>query len=416
MDGTELIYDWNVAGERRIPERLTVELDDETLRDGLQSPSVQSPPIEAKLRILHYIDSLGIQSANIGLPGAGPQVKGDVLRLAREIRDCRLGISPNCAARTLRVDIDPIIESSETAGVAIEAAVFIGSSPIRQYAEDWSLNRMLRHTAEAVSYAVHAGLPVMYVTEDTTRAHPETLRALYTAAVDAGAGRVCLADTVGHATPEGVWNLVTFIKSVLAGTARNVKVDWHGHNDRGLAVINSLTAAQAGADRIHGTALGIGERVGNTSIDQLLVNFKLLGWIDSDLGALGAYCDFVSRATGVPIPANYPVLGRDAYRTATGVHAAAVIKAMRKGDEWLANRVYSGVPAEYFGRSQTIEIGPMSGQSNVVYWLEAHGIKPDSQLVEAIITLCKGRNCLLTEGDILEAVGLWQEQQVAPSN
>jgi 2-isopropylmalate synthase len=411
MEQRELIYDWNVRGERRTPDRPAVELDDETLRDGLQSPSVRAPSIEEKIRVLHFIASLGIPSANIGLPGAGPQVKRDVMALAREIRDQRLNIFPNCAARTLQVDIDPILEASEVAGLPIETAVFIGSSPIRQYAEDWTIERMLQHSVDAVRYATERGLPVMYVTEDTTRAQPETLRTLYTAAIEAGARRICLADTVGHATPDGAWNLVTFMKGVVADTGEDVKLDWHGHNDRGLGLINALTAAVAGADRVHGTALGIGERVGNTAIDQLLVNFKLLGWTDTDLSQLGPYCDFVSSITGVPIPATYPVLGEDAYRTATGVHAAAVIKALRKGDSWLANRVYSGVPAEYFGRSQSIEVGPMSGQSNVVYWLESRGIEPEPELVESIFGDCKRADRLLTEGEILASVAAYQAKR-----
>lgn len=417
MEDRELIYDWNVEGERYPIQCTGVELDDETLRDGLQSPSVRSPSIEAKVRILHYMAALGIQSANIGLPGAGAAVKRDVIDLAREIRDGNLAIFPNCAARTLQVDIDPIVDASQAAGIAIEAAVFIGSSPIRQYAEDWTLDTMIRHSHEAVHYAAGQGLPVMYVTEDTTRAHPDTLRRLYATAVEAGAERVCIADTVGHATPEGVWNLVTFIKSVVEAAKPGVKVDWHGHNDRGLGLINALTAASAGADRVHGTALGIGERVGNSSIDQLLVNFKLLGWVDNDLTTLGEYCDYVSAVTGVPIPANYPVLGSDAFRTATGVHAAAVIKAMRKGNHWLANRIYSGVPAEYFGREQIIEIGPMSGQSNVVYWLEAHGVEPEPALVENVFTACKEAQSLLSEDDVLALVAAWrlQRERVAPS-
>jgi 2-isopropylmalate synthase len=415
MEQRQLIYDWNVRGERQLPDRPSVELDDETLRDGLQSPSVRTPSIEDKLRILHFMATLGIQSANIGLPGAGPQVKHDVMVLAREIRDERLAIFPNCAARTLRVDIDPILEASQVAGLPIETAVFIGSSPIRQFAEDWTLDRMLEHSIDAVSYATAHGLPVMYVTEDTTRAQPETLRRLYTAAIEAGARRVCLADTVGHATPDGVWNLVTFMKGIVADSGEDVKIDWHGHNDRGLALINSLTAAAAGADRIHGTALGVGERVGNTSIDQLLVNFKLLGWIDSDLSQLGPYCDFVSSVTGVPIPGNYPVLGQDAFRTATGVHAAAVIKALRKGDHWLANRIYSGVPADYFGRSQTIEIGPMSGQSNVIYWLRSRGIEPEPVLVEAIFDECKRSDRLLTESEIQALVSAQASRRATES-
>lgn len=411
MEESALIYDWNDAGDRRAPGALHLELDDETLRDGLQSPSVHNPRIEDKIRILHYQATLGIQAANIGLPGAGPAVKRDVIRLAREIRDERLPISPNCAGRTLSVDIDPILEASEAAGVAIEAALFIGSSPLRQYAEDWTVERMVRHTAEAVSYAADHGLSVMYVTEDTTRAHPDTLRRLYTTAIESGAGRICVADTVGHATPEGVWNLVQFIRKVVADTGAPVMIDWHGHNDRGLGLINALTAAAAGVNRVHGTVLGIGERVGNAAIDQILVNARLLGWIDTDLTALTEYCDFVSRATGFPIPCNYPVVGSDAFRTATGVHAAAVIKALRKGDEWLANRVYSSVPADYFGRRQTIEIGPMSGQSNVIYWLESHGFSSDRQMVERLLARCKEAPSVLTEQEILAIVEPRQEQR-----
>jgi 2-isopropylmalate synthase len=415
VNEADLIYDWNVRGDRQPPDRSGVELDDETLRDGLQSPSVQSPPLTDKIRILHYIAELGIQAANIGLPGAGPAVKRDVIALAREIQESHLRIFPNCAARTLRVDVDPIVEASDVAGIPIEAAVFIGSSPIRQYAEDWTIDRMLQHSVDAVSYATAHGLPVMYVTEDTTRAHPETLQRLYTAAIEAGARRICLADTVGHATPEGVWNLVTFMKRVVARTGEDVKIDWHGHNDRGLALSNSLAAAFAGADRVHGTAIGIGERVGNTAIDQLVVNFRLLGWLDSDLSMLGAYCDFVSAATGVPIPSNYPVIGSDAFRTATGVHAAAVIKAMQKGHDWLANRVYSGVPAEYFGRSQAIEIGPMSGQSNVIYWLETRGIEARPELVDEIFALAKQSDRLLSEDEI-EAIVTRTQSGAVPSN
>lgn len=413
MNESVLIHDWNVEGDRQAPRQRDVELDDETLRDGLQSPSVLSPSIEDKLQILHYVDSLGIQSANIGLPGAGERVTRDVVALAREIRDARLAVSPNCAARTLRVDIDPVIEASEVAGIPIECAVFIGSSPIRQYTEGWTVDSMLRHTSDAVGYAVEHGLAVMYVTEDTTRAQPETLRRLYTAAIEAGARRVCLADTVGHAMPEGVWNLVTFILGVVAATGEDVRLDWHGHNDRGLGLINALTAAYAGASRVHGTALGIGERVGNTAIDQLLVNFRLLGWIDTDLSHLAEYCDLVAAVTGYAIPPNYPVLGRDAFRTATGVHAAAVIKALRKGDRGLADRIYSGVPAEYFGRAQLIEIGPMSGQSNVIYWLEAHGFEPDPELVEEIFMHCKGTDRLLTDEGITMLIARWRAQREA---
>jgi isopropylmalate/homocitrate/citramalate synthase len=401
---SDLIYDWNRAGGAVSPARGVVELDDETLRDGLQSPSVKSPTIDKKLRILHLMEDLGIDSVDIGLPGAGPHVVETVTRLAQEIVDCGMKIRPNCAARTVQADILPIIEISQKVGIPIEVACFIGSSPIRQYTEDWDLDRMLRLSEDAVALAVKEGLPVMYVTEDTTRAHPDHIRRMYTTAIGAGAQRVCVCDTVGHATPNGVQNLIRFVCQLVGELDPNVKVDWHGHQDRGLGVTNALWALEAGAHRVHGCALGIGERVGNTPLDQLLVNLQLLGWIDRDLSSLHEYCSAVSEATGVRIPDNYPVVGRDAFRTGTGVHAAAIMKARKKGDDWLADRVYSGVPAEMVGAKQVIEVGPMSGVSNVHCWLENHGIEARPDLVDAIFRRAKESDKVLADEEILTVV------------
>lgn len=399
-----MIYDWNRVGQQQGNVR-PLELNDESLRDGLQSPSVIDPPIEKKIEIIHLMDSLGIDSADIGLPGAGPRAVADVTRLAKEIIDCKLDIRPNCAARTVRADLEPIIDISEKVGAPIEACTFIGSSPIRQYAEGWSLEMMLTATEDAVKFAVSHGLSVMYVTEDTTRARPETVRALYTAAIEAGARRICVCDTVGHATPEGVRALIGFVKEIVRESGVNdVKIDWHGHQDRGLGVINSIAAYEAGADRLHATALGIGERVGNTPMDQLMINLQLKGYIERDLTNLTRYCETVSEATGVPIPISYPAVGRDAFRTATGVHAAAVIKAFRKGDDWLADMIYSGVPASMLNRAQMIEIGPMSGKSNVIFWLESHDIEPTEERVEKIFKHAKQSATVLADEEIMALV------------
>ena len=374
MDERELIYDWNKSGSGPALDwsQVRIDLNDETLRDGLQSPSVRDPSIEVKRRLLHLMADLGIVAADIGLPGSGPRVVEQVRALAREIRDQKLPIFPNCAARTVIADVEPIVRVAEEVGIPIEAATFIGSSPIRQYAEDWTLDRILTASEEAVTYAVKHGLPVMYVTEDTTRAKPEALKALYGAAIDCGATRICLADTVGHATPDGVKALVKFVKQEIV-KQHSVKVDWHGHRDRGMGLINCLAAIEAGVDRVHATALGVGERVGNAEMDLLIVNLKLLGAHRHDITKLPQYCRLVADAVGVPIPVNYPVLGADAFRTGTGVHAAAIIKAKKKGHAWLADRVYSSVPAQEFGLEQKIEISPVSGLSNVKYWLETHG-------------------------------------------
>ena len=412
MRESDLIYDWNETGERWARPPFRVQLDDETLRDGLQSPSVRAPAIEEKIRILHLMERLGLDTADIGLPGAGPHVVADVLRLAQEIVSSRLKIRANCAARTLRSDITPIIEIAQKTGLPIEVCTFIGSSPIRQYAENWTLDIMLRHTEEAVSYAVAHELPVMYVTEDTVRAHPDTLRQLFLAAIRCGARRLCLCDTVGHATPAGAANLVRFALGVVRESGAPVELDWHGHCDRGLAVVNTLAAIRAGASRVHGCAIGIGERVGNTPMDQLLVNLRLLGWIENDLTALPEYCETVSASTGVPIPPNYPVVGRDAFRTGTGVHAAAVIKAYGKGEDWLADRVYSGVPASWVGRRQAIEIGPMSGESNVLFWLESHGIEPTADRTRALFQRAKSVDRVLTEAEILSVLRALDETRV----
>jgi isopropylmalate/homocitrate/citramalate synthase len=372
---SELIHDWNTLdGTFDYSTRRGVQLNDETLRDGLQSPSVTDPSIEDKICLVHLMAELGIASADIGLPGAGPRAVRDVEALAREIVDSKLALEPNCAARTVRADVQPIVDVSQRVGIAIEAATFIGSSPIRQYAEDWTLDRMLRATEDAVTFAVQNGLPVMYVTEDTTRAAPEVVKALYRTAIECGARRICVCDTVGHATPNGVRQLIRFVRDeVVKPSGEAVKIDWHGHRDRGLAVANSLAAIEEGVDRVHGTALGIGERCGNAEMDLLLVNLKLLGLHDHDLSRLSDYVALASGACKVELAYNWPVFGADAFRTGTGVHAAAIVKAEQKGDAWLADRVYSGVPAGWFGLRQVIEISPMSGISNVRYWLRAHG-------------------------------------------
>jgi 2-isopropylmalate synthase len=392
-----LIHDWNqdASGPRH-----AAMLDDETLRDGLQSPSVRAPTIDEKLDILTRMDALGIDTANIGLPGAGPRVAEDVERLARAIVELRLRIKPNCAARTMVADIRPIAEISQRAGIAIECCAFIGSSPIRQYAEGWTLEYLQKTTDDAVCFAIREGLRVMYVTEDTTRADPASLRALFTTAIRCGASRLCIADTVGHATPTGATAVVGYARRIIEELGADVGIDWHGHRDRGFGVASSIAALEAGATRLHGAALGIGERCGNTPIDLLLVNLVMMGYIDRDLTTLPDYCRAVSRACDVPIAANYPVIGADAFRTATGVHAAAVMKAFRKHDRALMDAVYAAVPASLVGREQEIEVGPLSGKSNVVFWLESRGIPVTDSAVDRIFAAAKASNRTLTHEQV----------------
>jgi 2-isopropylmalate synthase len=409
-----LIYDWNQ--DRRGSEPSVEEgaiasrhpspvlLNDETLRDGLQSPSVRMPTIDEKTDILQRMDGLAIDTANIGLPGAGPKVAADAESLARAIRDLRLRIRANCAARTTIGDIIPIAKIAQRTGVPIECCTFIGSSPIRQYAEGWTIDHLQRLTEEAVTFAVREGLTVMYVTEDTTRADPASLRALMTTALRSGASRLCVADTVGHATPTGAHAVVSYVRGLLVECGSEAGVDWHGHNDRGFGVAAALAALDAGATRLHGTALGIGERSGNTPMDLLLVNLVMMGRLDRDLTGLSRYCEAVARACDLPIPVNYPVVGADAFRTATGIHAAAVMKAFRKQDRALMDAVYAAVPASLVGRDQEIDVGPLSGRSNVVFWLERRGMPATDALVDRIVAAAKNADRTLSHSQIQKII------------
>ncbi len=401
----DVIYDWNPLP----PSHVTtphVELHDETLRDGIQCPSVKDPSIEDKFAILRLIDQLGVDTADVGLPGAGARAIEDVTLIAELVRDEKLSIQLGAAARTHPNDIRPIIEISEATGVPLEVMAFLGSSPIRLLAEKWDEDRLEQLTRDAARMTVQAGLPFSFVTEDTVRSRPETLRRVFVAAVEEGASRLVLCDTVGHATPAGVRNLVRWSHDLLVelGARDRVKLDWHGHDDRGLSLINALVAGEAGCDRLHGTILGIGERVGNTPLDLLLVNLRLAGAHDREMQSLHELCELVSRAVEREIPVNYPVFGDDAFRTATGVHAAAVIKAQAQGDDWLADRIYSGVPASWFGRRQEIQIGHQSGVSNVKYWLQERGIAASDDLVQKVFAAAKKTNRVLSDDEVMAVV------------
>jgi len=403
----DLIYDWNsIEKVASLSPRRRIQFLDETLRDGIQSPSVVDPTIEDKLRLVELANDLGIDTMDIGLPGAGKRAVQDVTTIAAHILAGGLRVKPSCAARTHLNDVQAVVDISQKVGIEIEILCFIGSSPIRQYAEDWDLSRMLQLSADAIDLGRRYNLPVSYVTEDTTRSRPEVLTKLFTNAVEHGAQRLVVCDTVGHATPDGIRNLLKFTRNVLDGTGRSdVGIDWHGHNDRGLGVVNSIFAIEYGADRIHGTALGIGERVGNAALDQILLNMKLLGELgDRDLSKLVEWSQTASRATHVPIHPQYPLAGSDAFRTATGVHAAAIIKAEKKGDAWLADRIYSGVPAGMFGKEQAIEIGHYSGESNVVYWLKKRGYEATPELVARVLGAAKGGDHVLLDDEILAVI------------
>ena len=411
MNENDLIFDWNVVDydfsrdANNHPHE--VWFDDETLRDGLQSPSARNPTIAEKIELLSYMERLGMQKVDLGLPGAGPFHLEHIEALLAHIKDNDYSIRPGCAVRTLMGDIEPLVDLQAKYEMEIQASAFLGTSPIRQYAEGWTMEKLLSTMETAVSYAVDNDVPVMFVTEDTTRSKPEDIKKIYHRAMELGVRRLCICDTCGHVTPNGVKKLLSFIDEEVIKDGgyqrRDIEVNWHGHQDRGLGVANNIAAVEAGADVIHGTALGIGERAGNAPLDQTLVNFSLMGIINNDLTLLDEYMKKANQYIEVPLPRNYPVFGKDAFETGTGVHASAVIKAMKKGDHWLADRVYSGVPAGEFGLQQKIRIGHMAGRSNIIWWLENREIEASDELVSHIFDVAKSQRRLMEDSEV-EAV------------
>jgi isopropylmalate/homocitrate/citramalate synthase len=399
-DIAALIHDWNASGNAPKPAG-RVMVTDETLRDGLQSPSAINPSIEQKIELLDLMVDIGIYKADVGLTGASAHQKAHVEALLKHVHDGKLNIKIGSAGRTVVADIEGMVDVMQRVGHPLQADLFLGCSPIRQYTEGWDIAHLMKVAKTAIEYAHSHGLTIMFVTEDTTRSNPSDVAALYKQAIDLGVEAICLSDTVGHATPHGAAELVRFCRKLTVECGRpEVIIDWHGHNDRGLAIANCLAALAAGADRVHGTAIGIGERVGNAMTDQILVNLQLLGWIKRDLRRLREYCEKASAYIGVPIPISYPVVGRDAFETGTGVHAAAVIKALKKGDTWLADRVYSSVPAADYGREQNIRVGPMAGKSNIVWWLEKHGFEATEARVGRIFEAVKLTHKLLDDAEL----------------
>ncbi len=412
MKSEDLIHDWNLRNRKFERDESNhphpIWFDDETLRDGLQSPSARNPTIEQKIELLDFMEKLGIQKVDLGLPGAGPFHLNHIDSMLSHITENGYQIRPGCAVRTVISDIEPLVELQAKHEMQIQASAFLGTSPIRQYAEGWTLDRLLSTMEKAVGFAVEQDIPVMFVTEDTTRSSPKDIKTIYTRAIELGADRICVCDTCGHVTPQGTRNLLEYIQNEVIPDAgvkrREIEINWHGHQDRGLGVANNLAAVESGADVIHGTALGVGERAGNAPLDQTLVNLSLMGLIDNDLSLLNEYTRKAHEYVEVALPRNYPVFGEDAFETGTGVHASAVIKAMRKGDEWLADRVYSGVPASDYGLQQKIRIGHMSGRSNIIWWLEERGYEASDELVAHVFDIAKEQQKLMLDGEIEDAV------------
>lgn len=393
-----LYFEWSTT-ELADPA-VNYALMDETLRDGIQAPYVEVPSIEEKLRLVDHMTSVGITAITAGFPGAGRRAYRDCLAIAQYVLTQRYPTRLVYSGRTHPDDVGATCEIAQQAQCEIDAYSFIGISPVRQRVEDWSVEMIERRVIAAARQCDQAGVNFVLVLEDATRCTPCILSRIYDTAVDVGVERIVLCDTVGAATPASTRALVRWSFDHFRRCAHSMALDWHGHNDRGLALINSLVALDAGCDRIHGTALGIGERAGNTAIDQLILNRYLQHGDDFDLQSLRQYCEYASAVLGISIPVNYPALGSHVFTTSAGVHAAAILKAQQTGDNDLLDGVYSSVPARIFGRRQEVLVDGSSGASNVKFWLTEHGYEPKPHLVSHVLEAAKSANRPLTAQQI----------------
>jgi len=397
-DSPSAHYDWNPPSVRR----RQVDVADSTFCDGLQSPSVVDPPQHEKRRLLSLMCELGLRSAAIGHPGSGPRQFADALDLARELVRAQMPLDAWCGARASVKDVATVLDVRERSGLDVEIAVSLSLSPIRLGAEGISIDRVQEAADTSIAFAVRAGARVVAVIEDAARTPPALLAVLIRHVLALGASAVRISDTVGHATPDGTRALLRFAtEHVQVRSGRAVRVDWHGQHDRGLALANALAAVDAGADRVLASALGLGARCGTVPLESLLTNLRLTGRWPHTLGGLQEYCESAAAAFGVAIAPAHAVVGADAFRTGTGAHATALVKALRAGDRSLADAVCSAVPASIVGAEHRVDVSPVSGLSNVRWWLSQHGYDPsDLVLMRELLLAVKQTQRVATDDEL----------------
>lgn len=392
----DLIFDW---GEYSFPS-LPISVFDTTLRDGLQSPQIKKQPtLVEKVEFLAMAEEIGIDAIEIGFPVSSEFHKNDVIKLANHAKKNKYKILLSCLSRTTIKDVQAIIDVSQKAGISVGVNLLIGSSKIRRLVEEWDIKEMEKWIRQSIELAKANNLPVEFCTEDTTRTDPKMLKCLYQIAIQHGVKRIWIADTVGIATPSSAKKICNYIKKKIIG-AKKIGLDWHGHDDKGLGVANSLIAVENGADRIQATALGIGERAGNTAMEPVLLNLVLAGSKKYNLTKLGKYSEAASKMFNIPIRDSYPAIGKLVHTTAVGMHAAAIYKAKELNRDDLAGLVYSSYNPQLVGRESNIFIGPMSGAANVEWNLDRLHIKKKPELIEKLLDKAKSENRYLTDEDI----------------
>lgn len=385
-------YSW---GEYDFSKKV-VQVLDTSLRDGLQDAQIRHPSLEEKERLVDILVQVGVEAIDIAIPIARGSHLREAIQLARRIPS---NVTVACLARTDASDIQAAVDLAQGAGRPIETIVFCGASPLRRWVEDWDVTEITEWMAKSVNFASKQGLIPTVATEHTTQTEPEVIKQIYLAGLDNGGQKVCIADTSGAASPISTEKIIRFFRDEVLKSFNDVDIDWHGHNDRGLSVINSLVALSAGAQRVHGTAIGIGERAGNTPLEQMLINLKMARDPKrQDLGAISELATFAAEIFNVPVPPNYPGLGEKVYRTASGIHAAAELKAGQLGLK--GTTPYSAVSPEWVNRETDVVVGPLSGSHNVRFVAERLGIPATNEFIARALDVAKSANRILTDQDI----------------
>ena len=397
----EILFTWN---ERPRGIRPQIEIEDDTLRDGLQASFIRKPTIDEKAELIRLSAGIGARHVVLAFPASSPAEFADSQRLLSVIKDHDVPMTPWFLGRAVTEDMEPILRLRDSYGGNVGAAFFIGTSPIRRHVEKWDFGGILERIATTMDYLRRAGLPCSFSVEDASRTPPDEIEQMVELAVRYSAYSIAVCDTVGESTPHGVRLLIGFIKSIISKHSSDLKILWHGHNDRGLALANSIAAIEAGADIIGGAFLGIGERTGNTALEQVIMYLHQTRTGTFDLKGLIPYARKLAAATEFQIPVNAPVVGPQAFATCTGTHAAAVLKAAELGTDF-EDYVFSSIPASELGAMQDIGVGPTSGMANARYVLERGNMPSSAELAAELLAYAKRQRRPLQQDDIVAWYG-----------
>jgi isopropylmalate/homocitrate/citramalate synthase len=351
----------------RIPKG--VQIWEETLRDGEQTPGVAYTP-EEKLQIARLLDEIHVPIMDVGIP----VVSKEEARGVRAIANAGFDATIMAAARTVRKDVEACIEC----GVD-EIALFTAGSDLHIRHKLGMTREQVKEVAvRETEYAIAHGVAVSFVTEDTFRADLDFIADLYNACTEAGAHRAVICDTVGVMTPPGIrWFFGELRKRLTAK-----ELSFHGHNDFGLAVANSLTAVEEGVQVPHTCVNGLGERSGNASFEELVLALEALYGYDTgiDVSRLYEVSQLVERLSGIPVGVSKPLVGHNAFAHESGIHAHGVIKH---------TATYEPIQPERIGRQRTFVFGKHTGSLAVAEKLRSHGADATPDQVLRLVSLIK---------------------------